>query len=55
MELKPFPEHLRYAFLGDASTLPVIIASDLSGSDEEKLLRILREFKSAIVRKNLKK
>ena len=48
LELKPLPEHLRYAFLGDASTLPVIIASDLSGSDEEKLLRILREFKSAI-------
>ncbi|KAL8103781.1 hypothetical protein AgCh_028106 [Apium graveolens] len=48
LEFKPLPEHLRYAFLGDASTLPVIIASDLSGSDEEKLLRILREFKSAI-------
>ncbi|KAL8092004.1 hypothetical protein AgCh_034328 [Apium graveolens] len=48
LELKPLPEHLRYAFLGDASTLPVIIASDLSGSEEDKLLRILREFKSAI-------
>ncbi|KAL8125012.1 hypothetical protein AgCh_012617 [Apium graveolens] len=48
LELKHLPEHLRYAFLGDASTLPVIIASDLSGSDEEKLLIILREFKSAI-------
>ncbi|KAL8091462.1 hypothetical protein AgCh_033896 [Apium graveolens] len=47
-ELKPLPEHLRYAFLGDASTLPVIIAFDLSGSDEEKFLRIMREFKSAI-------
>ena len=48
LELKPLPEHLRYVFLGDASTFPVIIASDLSGSDEEKLLRILREFKSSI-------
>ena len=48
LELKPLPEHLRYAFLGDASTLPVIIVSDLSGSDAEKFLRILREFKSAI-------
>ncbi|MDV3180614.1 MAG: hypothetical protein Q8829_02980, partial [Candidatus Phytoplasma australasiaticum] len=48
LELKPFPEHLRYAFLGDASTFPVIIASDLSGSDEDKLLRILREFKLVI-------
>ncbi|KAL8133741.1 hypothetical protein AgCh_008979 [Apium graveolens] len=49
LELKPFPEHWRYAFLGDASILPVIIASDLSGSEEDKLLRIWREFKSAIV------
>ena len=48
LELKPLTEHLSYAFLGDASTLPVIIASDLSGSEEDKLLRILREFKSAI-------
>ncbi|KAL8095311.1 hypothetical protein AgCh_036685 [Apium graveolens] len=48
LELKPLPGHLRYAFLGDASTLSVIIASDLSGSDEEKLLRILREFKLEI-------
>ncbi|KAL8124541.1 hypothetical protein AgCh_012260 [Apium graveolens] len=48
LELKPLPEHLRYAFLGDASTFPIIITSDLSGSDEEKLLRILREFKSVI-------
>ncbi|KAL8124269.1 hypothetical protein AgCh_012061 [Apium graveolens] len=30
LEHKPLPEHLRYAFLGDASTLPVIILSDLS-------------------------
>ncbi|XP_063948095.1 uncharacterized protein LOC135152190 [Daucus carota subsp. sativus] len=48
LELKQLPEHLRYAFLGEASTLPVIIASNLSGIEEEKLLRILREFKSAI-------
>ncbi|KAL8104495.1 hypothetical protein AgCh_028640 [Apium graveolens] len=48
LELKLLPEHLRYAFLGDSSTLPVIISADLSGSEEDKLLRILREFKSAI-------
>ncbi|KAL8116362.1 hypothetical protein AgCh_022748 [Apium graveolens] len=48
LELKALPEHLRYAFLGNASTSPVIIVSELSGSDEEKLLRILREFISAI-------
>ena len=48
LEFKPLPDHLRYVFLGDASTLPVIIASNLSGSEEDKLLRILREFKSSI-------
>ncbi|KAL8155728.1 hypothetical protein AgCh_000943 [Apium graveolens] len=32
----------------ETSTLPVIIVSDLSGTDEEYLLRILREFKSEI-------
>ncbi|XP_063947597.1 uncharacterized protein LOC135152057 [Daucus carota subsp. sativus] len=47
-ELKQLPEHLRYAFLREASTLPINIASNLSGIEEEKLLRILREFKSAI-------
>ena len=33
LELKSLPDHLRYAFLGDASTLPVIFASNLSGSE----------------------
>ena len=47
-ELKQLPEHLRYAFLGESSTLLVITASNLSGIEEEKILRILREFKSAI-------
>ena len=30
LELKPLPDHLRYVFLGDESTLPVIIAANLS-------------------------
>src|SRR5438270_6094312 len=30
LELKPLPEHLKYIFLGDEETLPVIIAADLS-------------------------
>ena len=30
MEQKPLPGHLRYAYLGDASTLPVIISTSLT-------------------------
>ena len=48
MELKPLPEHLKYAYLGEGETLPVIIASNLSMQDEGSLLRVLREHKSAI-------
>ncbi|XP_075633464.1 uncharacterized protein LOC142605923 [Castanea sativa] len=45
LELKPLPSKLRYAFLGQDSTLPVIINSSLSDVEEENLLRILREHK----------
>ncbi|XP_017249843.1 uncharacterized protein LOC108220551 [Daucus carota subsp. sativus] len=48
LELKPLPDHLRYAFLGESSTLPVVISANLSGEEEDKLLRLLREFKTAI-------
>ncbi|XP_061993424.1 uncharacterized protein LOC133711297 [Rosa rugosa] len=48
LELKPLPEHLKYAFLGENETLPVIIAANLSMNEEEKLVRVLREHKSAI-------
>ncbi|XP_071929727.1 uncharacterized protein [Coffea arabica] len=48
LELKPLPEHLRYAYLGDNETLPVIISSALSKIQEEKLIRVLREHKEAI-------
>ena len=48
LELKPLPVHLKYAFLGTSSTLPVIISSSLSREQEEKLLRVLREHKMAI-------
>jgi hypothetical protein len=47
-ELKPLPDNLKYKFLGPAETLPVIIASDLHASQEEKLLDVLREHKEAI-------
>nr|XP_027063052.1 uncharacterized protein LOC113689482 [Coffea arabica] len=35
LELKPLPEHLKYAYLGDNETLPVIISSALSKIQED--------------------
>ncbi|XP_071909585.1 uncharacterized protein [Coffea arabica] len=48
LELKSLPKHLKYAFLGDRETLPVIISAHLSPSQEDRLVRILREHKEAI-------
>ncbi|PIN09422.1 DNA-directed DNA polymerase [Handroanthus impetiginosus] len=48
LELKPFPNHPRYAYLGESNTLPVIISYSLSYVQAEKLLRELRNHKSAI-------
>ena len=48
VERKQLPSHLRYAYLGEESTLPVIISSSLSNMEEEKLLKILKEHKEAI-------
>ncbi|CAN6721058.1 unnamed protein product [Malus baccata var. baccata] len=48
LELKVLPEHLKYAYLGADSSLPVIIAADLSSTEEDKLLRILRSYQDAI-------
>ncbi|PIN22510.1 DNA-directed DNA polymerase [Handroanthus impetiginosus] len=48
LELKPLPNHLRYAYLGEYDTLPIIISSSLSDVQVEKLLRVLRDHKSAI-------
>ncbi|KAL2237448.1 UNVERIFIED_CONTAM: Retrovirus-related Pol polyprotein from transposon [Sesamum indicum] len=48
LELKELPKHLKYAFLGENDTLPVIISSKLSSLEEEKLIRVLLEFREAI-------
>ena len=48
MEQKPLPSHLKYAYLGIASTLPVIISTSLTELEEEKLLRVLRDHKNAL-------
>lgn len=42
------PDHLKYAFLGEKETLPVIISNKLSNLEEEKLIQVLREFKEAV-------
>ncbi|CAN6586236.1 unnamed protein product [Malus baccata var. baccata] len=48
LELKPLPSHLKYIFLGENETLPAIISLFLTAQEEEKLVRVLKEFKSAI-------
>jgi len=47
-ELKPLPENLKYAYLGDNETLHVIISSALTLDQEEKLVKVLREHSKAI-------
>ena len=47
-KLKQLPEHLHYAFLGDNYTFPVIVAASLTPGEEEKLLRVLKEHRTAL-------
>ena len=37
LELKPLPNHLRYAFLGENNTLPIIISNKLSVEQEMRV------------------
>ncbi|RDY13883.1 hypothetical protein CR513_01132, partial [Mucuna pruriens] len=48
MELKPLPNHLKYAYLGSKQQLPVIIANNLHQEQEDKLLEVLRQHKKVI-------
>ena len=48
MEQKPLPSHLRYAYLRNASTLPVIILASLIATEEDRLLRVLRDHKNTL-------
>ncbi|XP_059285173.1 uncharacterized protein LOC132038536 [Lycium ferocissimum] len=43
LELNPLPYHLRYAFLGSADTLPVIVSAYLTDVQVERVLRVLRD------------
>ncbi|RDX65590.1 Retrovirus-related Pol polyprotein, partial [Mucuna pruriens] len=48
MELKPLPNHLKYAYLDKEQQLPIIIANNLHQEQEDKLLEVLRQHKRAI-------
>ncbi|XP_075499265.1 uncharacterized protein LOC142537653 [Primulina tabacum] len=47
LELKPLPPHLKYVYLGENNTLPVIIYAVLTDVMEDKLLEVLKAHKSA--------
>ncbi|RDX86966.1 hypothetical protein CR513_31634, partial [Mucuna pruriens] len=47
-ELKPLPEHLKYAYLGDNQQFSVIITNNFIREQEGKLLEVLRKHKRAI-------
>ena len=48
LELKPLPTHLKYAFLGEENTFPVIISSSLDLTQETQLLEILKTHRTAL-------
>ncbi|KAM2510335.1 hypothetical protein EV1_034257 [Malus domestica] len=48
LELKPLPDHLKYVYLGDKETLPFIVSSSHTAMRKEKLIRVLKEHKTAI-------
>ncbi|GJW27000.1 reverse transcriptase domain-containing protein [Tanacetum coccineum] len=47
LELKPLPEKLEYVFLEEPSFLPVIISSQLSEQNKNKLVSVLKRYKQA--------
>ncbi|CAA6672783.1 unnamed protein product [Spirodela intermedia] len=48
LELKPLPSSLKYIFLEENNSFPVIIAADLSDEQEEELLDVLRKNKKTM-------
>ncbi|XP_057491359.1 uncharacterized protein LOC130777083 [Actinidia eriantha] len=48
LELKTLPSNLKYVFLGEKETYPVVISSSLTSSQETKLLAILKSHRDAI-------
>ncbi|KAE8725369.1 hypothetical protein F3Y22_tig00008957pilonHSYRG00158 [Hibiscus syriacus] len=48
LELKNLPQHLKYTYLGNDETLPVIISSALTPNQETSLLSVLSQHKKAL-------
>ncbi|XP_052625801.1 uncharacterized protein LOC128132850 [Lactuca sativa] len=48
LELKVLPSHLKYAYLGQDGTLPMIISSQLKDFEENQLIEVLKEHKEAM-------
>ena len=46
--MKELPKELKYLFLGEEKTFPVIILSALDKSQEGKLKKLLRQHKGAL-------
>ncbi|GKE57749.1 reverse transcriptase domain-containing protein [Tanacetum coccineum] len=47
LELKPLPDNLEYVILEEPSFLPVIISSQLSKENKNKLVSVLKKHKEA--------
>ena len=48
LELNVLPSHLKYVYLSDFSTLPMIISAELMKDQEEQLIVVLKKFKKVI-------
>ncbi|XP_073314707.1 uncharacterized protein [Primulina huaijiensis] len=48
LELKPLPPHLKYLFLKEEDKLPIIVSFSLTGDEEDKILRVLKDHICAI-------
>ncbi|GJY51294.1 putative reverse transcriptase domain-containing protein [Tanacetum coccineum] len=53
LELKPLPDNLEYVFLEEPSFLPVIVSSQLSEEDKNKLVSVLKKHKRAFAWKTI--
>ena len=48
LELKSLPNMVKYVYLGSNNTLPVIITTSLNSDQENQLVDLLKQHKSAI-------
>nr|GEY16517.1 reverse transcriptase domain-containing protein [Tanacetum cinerariifolium] len=52
IELKPLPDHLEYVFLEEPTFFPVIISSQLSDQNKNKLISVFKRHKQAFAWKS---